>query len=207
MWSKYINRLHGVTSDLRHVLFFFPRSLFKDRIIQKPTSESREKWSEASPSTPYVCLCYCDWSAGSPLWRAAQKGPINQGVRTQTEHRRAVSYLLVKDGLAHGVVPLRRPRPVGQTFSVNIICTESRRTTNRTLFTRDDLFQFHSCWNTKRADDVWSVCVCYQNTVCQNPVLMKWAESDHWMNIFSWLPFKSHPDSRWSPQPNDLRKH
>lgn len=31
---------------------------------------------------------------------------------------------LLDDGVAHGVVPLLRPCPIGKAFPVNVICTE-----------------------------------------------------------------------------------
>lgn len=34
------------------------------------------------------------------------------------------THLLVKDGLAHGVIPLQRPRPISKAFPINVICKQ-----------------------------------------------------------------------------------
>lgn len=63
------------------------------------------------------------------LWGSTWKASL---IRTHAQkHNTADSYLLVKYGLTHGVVPLQRPCPICETFSINIICTESERRTGQ----------------------------------------------------------------------------
>lgn len=38
----------------------------------------------------------------------------------------AGTHLLVEYGLAHGVIPLQRPRSVGEAFPINVICKQRR---------------------------------------------------------------------------------
>lgn len=133
---------------------------------------------------------------------------------------------LLDYGVAHGVVPLLRPCPIGKAFPVNVICTEREQRDFFVVFFKGFVFflKVHrmlifpadSSWHRDLFCVFWhrlpELCLCF--VTCTRPT--KSCEEPQLLHINVLAPvaqfyisvFKNHErDLRWSPNQDEAESH